>query len=34
MFKNISQAKAREPGAIPSIVATMVHMAFIEVANA
>ncbi len=33
-FKNISQAKAREPGVLPMVVATVVCMACITVASA
>ncbi len=34
MFKNISQAKARAPGVLPKVVATVVCMACIAVASA
>jgi hypothetical protein len=33
-FKNISQAKARAPGVLPKVVATVVCMACIAVASA
>jgi hypothetical protein len=33
-FKNVSQAKARAPGVLPKVVAMVVHMACIAVANA
>jgi len=33
-FRNMSLAKAREPGALPRVVATVVRMACIVVANA